>query len=217
MVLQPSSTARPKEAVILVHGLWVSSWVMRLLAYRLGRCGYAASCFSYGSRRATLSQNALLLARAAATLDANTVHLAGHSLGGLVILQMLKENADPRIGRIVLLGAPCNGSYAARAVAKIPAGHWLLGRSALAHETYSGIAENFEIGGIAGNRGLGLGRLLVRGLPRPNDGVVTVDETRLKGMKDHVVMNVSHSGMLFSPRAVREICAFLKDGRFAHH
>ena len=201
----------------MVHGLWVSSWVMRLLAYRLGRCGYAASCFSYDSTRATLSQNALLLARAAAELDANTVHLLGHSLGGVVILQMLKENAYARIGRIVLLGAPCNGSYAARAVAKIAGGRWLLGPSALAHENYSGIAGNFEIGGIAGDRGLGLGRLLIRGLPRPNDGVVTVDETRLKGMRDHIVMNLSHSGMLFSSRAAREICAFLKGGRFAHH
>ena len=112
-----SSPTQAKEAVIVVHGLWVSSWIMQLLAFRLGRCGYAASCFSYNSMRAALSQNALLLARAAAALEAKTVHLVGHSLGGLVVLQLLEQNTDPRIGRIVLMGSPSSGSYAARAAA----------------------------------------------------------------------------------------------------
>jgi len=210
-----SLPTQEKEAVIVVHGLWVSSWVMHALAFRLARSGFAASCFSYSSMRATLSQNALSLARTAASVEAKRIHFVGHSLGGLVILQMLKQNADSRIGRIVLMGAPCNGSYAARAVAKIGVGRWLLGPSALAHESYASIAGNYEIGGIAGNRGLGLGKLLIRGLPRPNDGVVTVEETHLKGMKDHIVMPISHSGMLFSSRTAREVCAFLKDGCFS--
>ena len=209
------SLTQEQEAVIVVHGLWVSSWTMYLLAFRLGRCGYGASCFSYSSMRATLSQNALSLARTAAALEAKRVHFVGHSLGGLVILQMLKQNTDSRIGRIVLMGAPCNGSYAARAVAKTAAGRWMLGPSALAHESYASIAGDYEIGSIAGNRGLGLGKLLIRGLPRPNDGVVTVEETHLKGIKDHIVMPISHSGMLFSSRTAQEACAFLKDGRFS--
>ncbi|MGH8743739.1 MAG: esterase/lipase family protein [Burkholderiales bacterium] len=205
-----------KEAVLVVHGLWVSAWIMRFLSHRLRRCGYAATCFSYNSMHATLPQNATLLARAASALQAKTVHVVGHSLGGLVVLQMLEQDAARRIGRIVLMGVPCNGSYAAQALAHSSAGRWLLGRSMPAHAINMSVAGHHEIGVIAGNRGLGLGQLLISGLTRPNDGVVTVDETRLNGMNDHVVMRVSHSGMLFSSHAAREVCAFLSDGRFSH-
>ncbi len=84
-----------------------------------------------------------------------------------------------------------------------------------AHKINASVVGRYEVGVIAGNRGLGLGQLLISGLPKPNDGVVTVEETRLRGMKDHIVMKVSHSGMLFSSRAAHEVCAFLKDGRFS--
>lgn len=71
-----------------------------------------------------------------------------------------------------------------------------------------------EIGAIAGTRRLGVGMAFAR-LDNPNDGVVTVAETRLPGLADHLVLPVSHSGMLFSARVAREVCAFLRAGRFA--
>ncbi len=210
-----SSPTQAKEAVIVVHGLWVNSMIMRLLGYRIRRCGFGVAYFSYDSARATLEQNAARLSRFAAALAAKTIHLVGHSLGGVVVLQMLEQCPEPRTGRIVLMGSPSSGSYAARATAKTAAGRWLLGRSTPLVETKAALHGKYELGVIAGNRGLGLGRLLVPGLQRPNDGVVTVEETRLSGMKDHIVMKVSHSGMLFSSRAAHEVCAFLKDGRFS--
>ena len=53
-------------------------------------------------------------------------------------------------------------------------------------------------------------------LPRPSDGVVSVAETAVPGMRDHIVLHVSHSGMLVSGAVARQICAFLRDGAFAH-
>jgi hypothetical protein len=52
-------------------------------------------------------------------------------------------------------------------------------------------------------------------LPAPSDGVVSVEETRIAGMRDHIVLDVSHTGMLLSGAVARQICAFLRDGRFA--
>ena len=71
-----------------------------------------------------------------------------------------------------------------------------------------------EIGGIAGNGGLGLAQLVAPALPQPHDGVVSVDETRIPGMKDHVVLPVSHTPMMVSREVVHQTCAFLAQGQF---
>ena len=77
--------------------------------------------------------------------------------------------------------------------------------------------DNFpgrEIGVIAGSRSRGLGRVVARGLPTPNDGVVTVAETELAAACDRIVLPVSHSGMLFSRGVARQSAAFLRAGKF---
>ncbi len=203
-----------QAAVVIVHGLWVNSMLMRLLGYRIRRCGFDVAYFSYDSVRATLEQNAARLARFAEALSVSTVHWVGHSLGGIVILKMLEQCPEPRTGRIVLMGSPSAGSYAARALAKTAAGRWLLGRSTPLVETTAALPGKYELGVIAGCRGLGMGRLMLHALPRPNDGVVTVAETNISGMQDHIVLRVSHSGMLVSSSAAKQVCAFLKTGRF---
>jgi len=68
---------------------------------------------------------------------------------------------------------------------------------------------------IAGSRPWGLGRLMMR-LPGTNDGVVRLEETEVVGMRDRIVLPVSHSGMLVSARVAREIAAFLERGAFDH-
>jgi hypothetical protein len=70
-----------------------------------------------------------------------------------------------------------------------------------------------DLGSIAGTMPLGMGRIL-RGLPRPNDGTVTVEETRFDGMKDHALIHASHFGMLLAPGTVRLCHNFIRDGRF---
>jgi hypothetical protein len=66
---------------------------------------------------------------------------------------------------------------------------------------------------IAGDRPWGLGQLVAR-LPRPNDGVVSVAETRLPGIADHLTLPVTHAGLLFSREVARQAGAFLTGGRF---
>jgi len=46
--------------------------------------------------------------------------------------------------------------------------------------------------------------------------VGSVEETRLPGMRDHIVLNVSHSGMLVSRAVAHQISTFLHDGTFEH-
>jgi len=205
------------ETVVLVHGLWVHGITMALMRRRVARAGYRALTYSYPSMRLTLTENAARFAQYLRQLTASRLHLVGHSMGGLIVLRTLELATSLPPGRVVLAGTPFAESYTARRLERLPGGRTALGRSLpewLA-STRARPAPNREIGVLAGSSPLSLGRLIAPDLPRPSDGVVSVEETRLPGMRDHIVLPVSHSGMLISRAVVRQICAFLRDGAFA--
>ena len=59
-----------------------------------------------------------------------------------------------------------------------------------------------------------MGRVIAPALPGPHDGVVTVDETRVPGLSDHIVLRVAHTEMLVSRAVVQQVVAFLERGKF---
>ena len=211
------------EAVLLLHGLWMNSLAMLYLARSLDRAGFRPVSLSYRSMRGTPDEHVAAVARCLASIFADTIHIVGHSLGGVVALDYLAGEPDKRIGRVVLLGAPVAGSRAAQALGRWHGAGLFLGRSiaiwqADFHQRRRRQLEGrFCVGAIAGSRPLpsplGLARFIVR-IPPPNDGVVTVDETRLPGLSGHIVLPVSHSGMLISSRVAQQVAAFLRRGHF---
>ncbi|SEL08671.1 esterase/lipase family protein [Nitrosovibrio tenuis] len=213
-----SGTPAAKETVVLVHGLWMHGWVMKLMGLRLGRCGFDTVFFSYPSMRDSLSQNALVLSRFVADIDAPRIHFIGHSLGGLLILQMLNEFPQSRIGRIILAGSPYNASCVATKLSRRDPGRYILGRSMLQWlgQKPPLCDDQHELGVIAGCRSIGGGKLISR-LAVPNDGVVTVEETRISNVNDRIVLDVTHSGMLVSAELARQACSFLRYGHFLHN
>lgn len=208
----------PSPPVILVHGLWMHGVVMEWQRHYLAQSGYDARCYSYATVAPTLTENALALAAYAREQGDVLLHWVGHSLGGLVILRMLECAPDLRVGRIVLLGTPSCGSGAARALSQHQLGGMAVGRSLA--EWYArkapGDFSAHEIGVIAGSNAFGLGLLVAPDLPEPNDGAVAVEETRLAGARDHIVLPVSHSGMLFARSVAVQTATFLREGRFEH-
>ena len=211
------SAAQVKEMVVLVHGLRMPGWVMGLLALRLRRCGFDTMIFSYPSVRNSLAENALQLSRFVACIAAPHIHFVGHSLGGLLVLQMLARYPEPRTGRVVLAGSPYLGSVVGSKLARRALGRWLIGRTLVQWLGQPALVstDRYAVGVIAGCRRVGMGAL-IGGVPRPNDGVVTVAETRLPNARDHIVVKVSHTGMLLSAPIARHICAFLQHGHFLH-
>ena len=150
-------------------------------------------------------------------MTASRIHFIGHSLGGLLVLQMLAEFPEQRTGRVVLVGSPYNGSNVATRLSRRGPGRYILGRSMLQWLEQKAPEHHaqYELGVIAGRKSIGCGKLISR-LPHPNDGVVTVDETRIPDISDQVVLNVSHSGMLLSAGLVLQACSFLRSGHFLH-
>jgi len=206
------------ETVVLVHGLWMHGWVMRLIGMRLRRCGFHTTSFSYPSMRNSLSQNASVLSQFVAGIAAPRIHFIGHSLGGLLILQMLGEFPESRTGRIILAGSPYNISCVAEKLSRRRPGRYILGRSMLQWmwQKPPACEGEYKLGVIAGSRSIGGGRLISR-MATPNDGVVTVEETRIPGVIDQIVLDVTHSGMLLSAELARQACSFLRYGYFMHN
>jgi hypothetical protein len=133
---------------------------------------------------------------------------------------MLANDANALPGRIVCLGSPLAGSRAAQYLSAQVWAEEIIGRSlsagvidAAASEWARHVCEQREIGIIAGNVPLGFGRL-VADFKEENDGSVTVSETRLEGAADHLVMPVSHKGMLVSSDVADQAGSFLKRGEF---
>ena len=60
---------------------------------------------------------------------------------------------------------------------------------------------------------LGFGRLFAS-FKEDNDGTIAVSETRIDGATDHLVMPVSHKGLLVSSDVADQIGSFLKRGEF---
>lgn len=199
--------------VLLVHGLYMNRLWLVPLAWQLHARGWRVELFAYPSLLEPPAAAARRLARRLRPADLR--HAVGHSLGGLVLRHLYAQVPELPPGRVVTLGTPHAGSAAARHLAALGAG-WALGASrarALFGDAPPWPAAH-ELGVIAGTRPLGLAQWLAP-VPTPGDGVVGVTETLCPGMRDHVALPVSHSGMLFSAEVAHQVDHFLRHGRFA--
>jgi len=214
---QSEHAAGSGDAVVLIHGLWMPAWVTAVLARRLRRAGWTPFIFAYSSRHASARQNAAALAEFVRGIDAARVHFVAHSLGGLVLMQLMQDYPALRPGRMVMLGTPYLGSHVARRLSRHAWGRWLCGASLDAALLGDGPRwpGGRELGVIAGTLPVGVG-WLTPGLPRPNDGTVAVAETAVPGRTDTVTLPVTHSGLLFSAAVARQIMYFLATGCFRH-
>jgi pimeloyl-ACP methyl ester carboxylesterase len=197
----------------------MSGRCLSLLARRLRCAGFTVHIFSHASVRSDLRANAEHLQRYLGTLPEEAVHLVGHSLGGILIRALHHYYPQQRPGRIVTLGAPHGSSRVARHLSRYAFWRWAMGKGVI--QLLSGAPLHWttparEIGVICGTRSFGMGRLLVRDLPLPNDGLLTVKESAFPAAREHLALPVSHTGMLFSRTLARQVAAFLRSGQFAH-
>jgi pimeloyl-ACP methyl ester carboxylesterase len=200
--------------------LWLNRAALWPLARRLRQAGFSVYPFSYPSVHLDLHGNAARLAAFVRGIDAGTVHLVGHSLGGVVIRALLNDFPDLAPGRVVTLGSPHGGSIVGRQRARSRLWRLLLGRAVAqlnAGEPARWPVPPREIGTVSGTHSFGAARLVYRSLPRPNDGLLTVAETQWQGARDAITLPVSHTGMLLSARVADAVAAFLRHGSFATH
>ena len=219
----PVQTGAPlnQDTIVFLHGLGRTWLSMAWLATRARRRGYAVVNHGYRSRRHSIEQHAEQLRTVVRAIHCRgRIHFITHSLGGIVVRAMLADRgARPDcLGRVVMLSPPNQGSELADFLAGNPVFHAVLGPSAGELGTSASSTPNrlgpvdFDVGVITGDRAL---LAWPSGIfPGPGDGKVTVERARVHGMRDFLVVQRSHSFIMFAADVAEAAFHFLEHGRF---
>ena len=211
------------ECVVLLHGLARTSASMETMAEALDAAGFVAVNIDYPSREHPIEVLAplavgegLLQCQQAGATD--RAHFVTHSLGGILVRKYLKNQEIENLGRVVMLGPPNQGSKAVDEFRDVPGFDWVngpagrqLGKGPESVPLALGPAE-FELGVIAGTRTIDPVTSAV--LDDPDDGRVSVADTRLAGMDDFVVVEHSHAFMMRLELPIELTIRFLRSGKF---
>lgn len=222
LMAAPANAAPPSSArdpVVLLHGLARGPASMRHFERALAGAGHAVCNIGYPSRRYDLADLARdhVLPQMQACFPGyqGRIDFVTHSMGGLVVRQLAREQAV-QVGRVVMLAPPNQGSEIVDVLGDSALFRQLGGPAAQQLRTGASRPDGappFTLGVLAGNRSLNPWLSLL--LPGTNDGKVTVARTQLPGMRDFRVLPTSHPLILHDRQAIALTLNFLEHGCFA--
>lgn len=214
-----------REKVFLLHGIALNRYSLMPLQCRLRKSGFDANALSYPSTSMSLEALADWFYETylddTALQSYDKIHFIGHSMGGLVIreaLEKYKDKIDPeKVGRVVMLGSPNQGSELADAFKNFSIYKWFFGpagQELTTHHRKTRLYPSYYEVGILAGTAKWLYPLSCIWIKGDHDGRVSVDSTKLPDMTDHVLLRASHTFMIYRRDASRQIISFLKTGSF---
>lgn len=148
------------------------------------------------------------------------IHFVTHSLGGMLVRYYLTQHDLPKLGRVVMLAPPNQGSEVVDGWRNVPGYFWINGPAGNQLGTdANGIAQQlgpvtYPVGIIAGTRTINL--ILSLWLPNPDDGKVSVESTKVEGMTDFITVPVPHPFISGNQHVIEQTIIFLTTGKFDH-
>ena len=217
---QASKPIHSNEYVILLHGLARTSRSMAKLEATLQSRGYKTLNYNYPSSKYDIEKLAedVISDALSKCIGAHQIHFVTHSMGGILVRQYLSANKIENLGFVVMLGPPNKGSQVVDRLKNLPGFQLLNGPSGMQLGTSDVSipnrlgAANFKVGIIAGTRSMNL--ILSTLLPDINDGKVTVENTKLEGMSDHIALPVMHPFMMNNKVVINQVLYYLEHGVF---
>lgn len=223
IIMMTSVALQAHEGVVLLHGLCRTPSSMQSMEVALQKAGFRVENCEYPSRTASverLSEDAIGKVLESPRLkDCDKIHFVTHSLGGIMVRSYFKRHTFPRLGRVVMLGPPNQGSEVVDKIGSWWAFRKVNGPAGGELGTVSNSTPNrlgpvgFELGVIAGDRSINwINSAMIDGR---DDGKVSVEHTKVAGMKDHLVVHVTHPYLMKNKVAIENTIRFLKTGSFA--
>lgn len=221
------NNALANECVVLLHGLARSAASLEKVATHLEDQGYGVANIDYPSREGTIEH----LADEAVErgiLECNLlfdqldhIHFVTHSMGGILIRYYLSQQPIDKLGKVVMLAPPNNGSEVVDALKDVPLFDWVNGEAGLQLGTDPETSVplslgkvDFPLGVIAGSSTFN--PILSLYLPNPDDGKVSAESTKVAGMADFILLPVTHTFMMRDGDVIAQIIHFLRNGTFNH-
>jgi pimeloyl-ACP methyl ester carboxylesterase len=200
--------------VFLVHGMGRSPFGLLPTGRYLRQIGHTTSFFGYSVALHSFEENAArLLTHVKKNAAPEGYSIVAHSLGG-VMTRYISPDLPERFRKFVMLGTPNRPAIMAQKFASNPiylgltgtSGQHLGDREFYRRLTVPAVPSLV----IAGN--LGRGDRLSPFAGAPNDGIVSVEETRLDGA-EHVEVRAVHTWIMNDPLARLILREFLERDR----
>jgi triacylglycerol lipase len=216
-----AAKTNPADVIVLIHGLGRTRLSLNWLARQFQAAGYSVVNLGYPSTRLNVSSAARQLRH---RLDAHwgdkerALHFVTHSLGGIVVRAMLRDERPANLGRVVMLAPPNQGSEVVDRLARVAPYRWVTGPAGQELGTGSESTPNqlgpvdYPVGVIAGRASLN--PLLSAWLKGPNDGKVSVARTTVEGVQDVFVVHRSHTFLMRSREVATQALHFIARGQF---
>jgi triacylglycerol lipase len=220
----PDEDVGGKPTVILLHGLARTASSMRKMESALEEAGYRVCNIAYPSREHSIAELASthVAPDIAECVPDRSVSLnfVTHSLGGIIVRELANTGEIKTFGRVVMLGPPNHGSevvdelgdWSLFGAINGPAGGEL-GTEAESAPQLLGPAR-FETGVIAGSDSINWINSLM--IPGEDDGKVSIQSAKLEGMRDFLVLPVSHPFLMKDDEVIEQTIHFLTNGSFVH-
>lgn len=210
------------ECVVLLHGFGRSSFSLNKINSHLQDQGYRTLCIDYPSRSFHIFQLAeqFVLPKIKSELsDCSKIHFVAYSMGGIITRYILANHRPANLGRVVFIATPNSGVEIVSALGKHTWFQTIFGPAVQEIAVGSALLQNlpqeidYEAGVISGNFSVNpfTSLFLISG---DDDGTVSVETTKIKGMKDHLIINSTHNMLLYNEQVVEEAEYFIRNGAF---